>query len=80
MPFSLAYLKAANICSNVDIVYPPVGEENSNENIGNWLEDRECPSPWQVLDFPEYLGICGQEYLLIGEDGKNDLHLTWLEE
>ncbi len=79
LPFSLAYLEASNLEGNVDIVYPPTGEEYDLSSANEWLE-QECASPWSILEFPNYLGICGKEDLLIGQDGINDSHLTWLED
>jgi len=77
LPFSLAYLKASNLGSNVDIVFPPKDDFIVTDA---WLsEEVLCPSFWTVMKFPEYLGFCGSQELAIGEDGKNGLHMTWVE-
>lgn len=78
LPFSLAYLRASNLDSNVDIVFPPTDEFEVNEK---WLsEEYICPNFWTVLKFPEHLGFCGAQELAIGEDGRNGLHITWIED
>jgi len=77
LPFSLAYLKASNLGSNIDIVFPPTEDFTI---VDSWLsEEFHCPNPWSLSKFPEHLGFCGLQELAIGEDGRNGLHLTWIE-
>jgi hypothetical protein len=75
LPFSLAYLKSSNLDSNVDIVYPDLTTRD-----GQWLEEGKC-QPWiDIFKFTEHLGVCGIQGLLIGYDGSNGRHATWMDE
>jgi hypothetical protein len=78
LPFSLAFLRAANLEGNIDMLYPK--SSHNNDDSKNWLEGDHCPYWEEVSSFPNYLGMCSAHDLVIGDDGNHGRHMTCIEE
>lgn len=80
LPFGISYIKNANKYGNTDIVFPSANHYFELEAKEEWLDyENNCISPWAIMKYPNSLGLCANESLLIGNDGYQGNHLTWLE-
>ena len=85
LPFNLAFLRAANLKGNIDMLYPKIDmlypkSSHNNHESKNWLEGVNCHYWEEVTAFPNYLGMCIAHDLVMGDDGNHGRHMTWIEE